>query len=53
MIDEIEPDTPLVIQKKSIEEIRKELASLEEEEPELQLDEEAIISLLNRRCGCS
>ncbi len=48
MIDEIEPNTPLVIQKKSIEEIRKELSSLEEEEPELQLDEESIISLLNQ-----
>ena len=48
MIDEIEPDTPLAIQKKSVEEIRKELSSLEEEEPELQLNEEAIISLLNQ-----
>ena len=46
--DDIEPNTPLVIQKNSIEKIRKELASLEEEEPELQLDEDSIISLLNQ-----
>ena len=48
MNDEIERDTPLAIQKKSVEEIRHELSSLEEEEPELQLDEEAILSLLNQ-----
>ena len=46
--DEIEAKVPLVIQKKSIEEIRKKLSSLEEEEPELQLDEESIISLLSQ-----
>ena len=46
--DEIEPSTPLIIQKKSIEKIRKELSSLEAEEPELQLDEESIISLLTQ-----
>lgn len=48
VIDEIEPNAPLVIQKSSIEKIRKDLSSLEEEEPELQLDEESIISLLNQ-----
>lgn len=46
--DEVEPKAPLVIQKKSIEEVRKKLSFLEEEEPELQLDEESIISLLSQ-----
>nr|WP_246231523.1 HDIG domain-containing metalloprotein [Sporosarcina jiandibaonis] len=46
--DVIEPQTPLVIQKSSVEEIREKLSSLEEEEPELQLDDESIRSLLNQ-----
>ena len=44
----IEPNTPLAIQKNSVEEVREELSSLEEEEPELRLDEESIISLLSQ-----
>lgn len=48
VIDEIEPNTPLVIQKSSIEKMRKELSSLEEEEPELHLEEESITNLLNQ-----
>ncbi|MBO1914283.1 hypothetical protein J4G37_56875, partial [Microvirga sp. 3-52] len=46
--DDVEPKAPQVIQKKSIEEVREKLSFLEEEEPELQLDEESIISLLSQ-----
>jgi cyclic-di-AMP phosphodiesterase PgpH len=46
--EDVEPKAPLVIQKKSIEGVREKLSFLEEEEPELQLDEESIISLLSQ-----
>lgn len=48
VVDEIEPKVPLVIPEKSIADMRKNLAIIAENEPELRLDEESIISLLNQ-----
>ena len=47
-VDDVEPKVPLVIPEKSIADMREKLSFIEEEQPDLKLDDESISNLLSQ-----